>query len=155
MYMSTKPLPPTLTENRALERSGLFIVSVHKNGMRAMRLRAERPLTVGRAPDCDVQIDTQLLSRVHFSVRSGDPVVVEDLQSSNGTKVNGRPIAPGEPTPIDVGSLIEAGGIFFVLKDYVPDEAIPEVGRRASSRRRRPLAARGGRRRGRIDAPPP
>ncbi len=126
MQMSTKPLPPTLTETRALVRSGLFLVSVQKNGMRAVRLRNDRPITVGRAPECDVQIDTQLLSRVHFSVSTGDPVVVEDLQSSNGTKVNGRTIPPGVPTALDVGSLIEAGGIFFVLKDYVPDEAIPE-----------------------------
>ena len=123
---SSKPLPPTLTETRALVRSGLFLVSVQKNGMRAQRLRTDRPLTIGRAPDCDVQIDTQLLSRVHFSVSAGDPVVVEDLHSSNGTKVNGRVIAAATPTAIDVGSLIEAGGIFFVLKDYVPDEAIPE-----------------------------
>src|SRR5580698_6615243 len=126
MQMSSKPLPPTLTETRALVRSGLFLVSVQKNGMRAQRLRTDRPLTVGRAPECDVQIDTQLLSRVHFSVSTGDPVVVEDLQSSNGTKVNGRPIPPGAAMPLDVGSLIEAGGIFFVLKDYVPDEAVPE-----------------------------
>jgi two-component system response regulator AtoC len=123
---STKPLPPTLTENRAIVRSGLFLVSVQKNGMRAQRLRADRPLVVGRAPDCDIQIDTQLLSRTHFSVTSGNPVVVEDLNSSNGTKVNGRTLPPGAPTQIDVGSLIEAGGIFFVLKDHVPDEAVPE-----------------------------
>jgi transcriptional regulator with PAS, ATPase and Fis domain len=127
MHMtSTKPLPPTLTENRALEPSGLFLVSVHKNGMRAQRLRDDAPLVVGRAPECDVQIDTQLLSRAHFSVTAGSPVFVEDLRSSNGTKVNGRALPPGKPMPVDVGSLIEAGGIFFVLKDYVPDEAVPD-----------------------------
>jgi transcriptional regulator with PAS, ATPase and Fis domain len=124
--MTKQPLPSTQQENPAIVRQGLFLVTVHTNGMRAFRLRPGKPLTVGRSPDCDVTIDTQLLSRAHFQVSSDGPIHVKDLGSSNGTKVNGRLITSNVPTPIDIGSLIEAGGVFFVLKDHVPEEAVPE-----------------------------
>jgi transcriptional regulator with PAS, ATPase and Fis domain len=128
MMSPSKPLPPTQTETRALVRSGLYLVTVHKDGMRALRLRPDRPATVGRSPDCDVAIDTPLLSRVHFEVRQvtpGGSVALTDLRSSNGTKVNGKPVTPGNPTPIEVGCLVEAGGVFFVLRDHVPSDVMP------------------------------
>ena len=132
-----KPLPPTLTETPALVRRGFFLVTMQKEGVRAVRLRPEKPLTIGRAPDCDVELDTPLLSRVHFSIASVPSVRIQDHNSSNGTKVNGVLLPPGVPTPLEIGSLIEAGGIFFVLKDRVPEHeapaseaAIPRRGRR-------------------------
>jgi DNA-binding NtrC family response regulator len=122
---SDKPLPPTLTETPALLRTGLFLVTMQKEGVRAVRLRGGTPLTVGRAPECDVELDTPLLSRVHFSISSVPSVRIQDHNSSNGTKVNGAPLPPGVPVPLEIGSLIEAGGIFFVLKDRVPEQDAP------------------------------
>jgi pSer/pThr/pTyr-binding forkhead associated (FHA) protein len=50
--------------------------------------------TIGRGTAADVVIPDQTVSRVHASVRvDGQTVVVEDLESSNGTVVNGEPIA--------------------------------------------------------------
>jgi transcriptional regulator with PAS, ATPase and Fis domain len=124
--MNPPKVPPTtLTETRALVRRGLYLVTVHKDGMRAVRLRSDRPLTVGRAPECDVQIDTPLLSRVHFSITAGPPICIRDHKSSNGTKVNGHVLTTDAATPLEVGNLVEAGGVFFVLKDHVPEESAP------------------------------
>jgi pSer/pThr/pTyr-binding forkhead associated (FHA) protein len=46
-------------------------------------------VTIGRAPECDIHLDAPGLSRVHARlVPSEDGVVVEDLESTNGTFVN-------------------------------------------------------------------
>jgi hypothetical protein len=48
-------------------------------------------LTIGRGTDNDIVIADPLLSRLHARVVSvGEDHIVEDLQSSNGTLVNGR-----------------------------------------------------------------
>jgi transcriptional regulator with PAS, ATPase and Fis domain len=120
----TKPLPPTQQESPALRR-GHYLVTVHKDGMRAARLRSDKPLTVGRAEECTVCIDTPSLSRVHFSITLGSPICIRDHKSSNGTRLNGHPLEPDVPTPLEAGNLIEAGGVFFVLKDRLPEEAAP------------------------------
>ncbi len=52
------------------------------------------PMTLGRGTAADVMIPDEAVSRVHASVRvDGDTVVVEDLESSNGTRVNGSEIS--------------------------------------------------------------
>src|ERR1700704_2951431 len=50
-------------------------------------------LVVGREPKCEIQIDNLGISREHcaFSQR-GEAYLVQDLNSSNGTYVNGRKI---------------------------------------------------------------
>src|SRR3954447_26091267 len=48
------------------------------------------PVTVGRLPDCDVVLADGNVSRRHAEVRrKDDAIVVIDLGSTNGTKVNG------------------------------------------------------------------
>ncbi|MCA9193846.1 MAG: SpoIIE family protein phosphatase [Planctomycetales bacterium] len=55
-----------------------------------------RPVIVlGRHPDCDVTIDVGAVSRQHAKIfRKGQEFVIEDLQSRNGTFVNGELISP-------------------------------------------------------------
>jgi pSer/pThr/pTyr-binding forkhead associated (FHA) protein len=54
-------------------------------------------LTIGRGQECDVRIADASVSRRHaaISVR-GDRVVVEDLDSTNGTTVNGERVRSAE-----------------------------------------------------------
>jgi hypothetical protein len=55
----------------------------------------EEPVVVGRLPDCTVALNDPNVSRRHAEfvrVASGDGVVVRDLQSTNGTRVNGVPV---------------------------------------------------------------
>jgi pSer/pThr/pTyr-binding forkhead associated (FHA) protein len=50
-------------------------------------------LTIGRLPDNAVMIDNPAVSGHHARVfQEGDQVVLEDLRSTNGTFVNGRPV---------------------------------------------------------------
>ena len=49
--------------------------------------------TIGRTPDNDIQIDTTFISRHHAVLLSNhDQCVVEDLNSTNGVQINGRPV---------------------------------------------------------------
>lgn len=49
---------------------------------------------IGRAPECDIVLDDRLASRTHAKLTcTPDRWVVQDLASSNGTFVNGTPVA--------------------------------------------------------------
>ncbi|HUO47659.1 MAG TPA: DUF3662 and FHA domain-containing protein [Acidimicrobiales bacterium] len=55
-------------------------------------LEAE-PIVIGRMPECTVVLTDPNVSRRHAEVRrAGSDVVAVDLQSTNGTRVNGIPI---------------------------------------------------------------
>lgn len=54
-------------------------------------------ITVGRDPYCDVYVDNPGVSRQHFRIDRGDTgeYRVTDLESSNGTYLNDRPVKVG------------------------------------------------------------
>jgi len=62
----------------------------------------EKPLTIGRGPDCDLVLSDPTVSKRHLQVtRQGGQVVLSDLGSTNGTRVNGagvreRALADGD-----------------------------------------------------------
>jgi pSer/pThr/pTyr-binding forkhead associated (FHA) protein len=60
-------------------------------------------LAVGRDPHCDISVPDPLLSRRHAEfVASGQTVIVRDLNSRNGTLVNGRRLPEAVLHPGDV-----------------------------------------------------
>jgi pSer/pThr/pTyr-binding forkhead associated (FHA) protein len=68
------------------------------------------PCTIGRK-ECDFILDDRLVSRRHAELKFVDnAVVIEDLQSKNGTKVNGKKIISSQLTPND---LVSIGTISF------------------------------------------
>jgi len=118
-------LPPTQTETKEIPPArGWHLVVFHKDGVRAAPVATSRPFVVGRAPDCDVTVDAPLVSRAHFVIRHGSKPVLEDLRSVNGTRLNGRRIAAGVAVPVEAGSLIEAGGVLFIVQDHAPLELL-------------------------------
>lgn len=55
---------------------------------------ADQTLTIGRLAECDVVLAEDSVSRRHAEVRrQGSEIVVADLGSTNGTKVNGARVA--------------------------------------------------------------
>jgi hypothetical protein len=51
---------------------------------------SDQPITIGRLPECDVSLADPNVSRKHAEVRRhGNDFVIVDLESTNGTKVNG------------------------------------------------------------------
>jgi hypothetical protein len=69
------------------------------------------PVTIGRLPECDVVITDASVSRRHAEVRRRDGAfVVIDLDSTNGTRVNGagvreRPLADGDEIKVGNATL--------------------------------------------------
>jgi S1-C subfamily serine protease len=88
------------------------------------RLGAE-PITIGRDPSCDVVLDDPQASRRHAEIRLtiADTVVVTDLDSRNGTFVDGHRIAG--PTKLAIGSTLRIGDTDLALQPV--KEALPDL----------------------------
>ncbi|MBW7883541.1 MAG: FHA domain-containing protein [Caldilineaceae bacterium] len=66
-----------------------------------------RPLTIGRSEDCDIHLPDRQVSRFHARIAwTGDSFQVVDLDSKNGTHVNGQEVR-GEPVPLRDGDEIQ------------------------------------------------
>jgi pSer/pThr/pTyr-binding forkhead associated (FHA) protein len=58
--------------------------------------------TIGRAPQADFVVDVAMVSRIHCRLTAGPRgLEVEDLDSTNGTYVNGRRIRTAALVPGD------------------------------------------------------
>ncbi len=76
---------------------------------------------VGRDEGCDLVLDDESLSRRHVRVQpspGGLRATVEDLDSVNGTWVEGRRIA--QATEIEPGAVFEAGDVAFTVAVPLP-----------------------------------
>jgi hypothetical protein len=74
----------------------------------------ERALVIGRSPDVDVVINDSNVSRRHAEVwRTSEGVAVRDLQSTNGTFVNGHRITAVSLSPRDD---ITVGGLHLRIE---------------------------------------
>ena len=70
---------------------------------------------IGRSPDCDIVIAVNEVSRRHAQVTpDADGWIVTDLGSTNGVRLNGRPI--GVPTRLADGDVIELGSVELVFE---------------------------------------
>src|SRR5437899_11344461 len=59
-------------------------------------------LLIGRHPECDIQIDSRKISRRHCCVAQvNDYLVVRDLGSTNGVRINGVRVLEGRLKPGD------------------------------------------------------
>ena len=72
-------------------------------------------LVIGRAAGCDVVIDHRALSRRHAVVRRAPALTVQDLGSTNGTRVGDRVHTGGDPVPLAVGAGFFIGPFSFVV----------------------------------------
>ncbi len=70
--------------------------------------------TVGRAADNAIVLDDSSVSRTHAMLLvEDDDVLLLDLESSNGTAVNGRPALPDEPVRLADGDVVTIGKIIL------------------------------------------
>src|ERR1043165_5100121 len=78
-----------------------------------MVIEPSKPLIIGRAPEADIHLDAQNVSRKHASFRKmGDQYILEDLDSLNGTYVNDQRI---QSVILRDGDLIEIGKFLLVF----------------------------------------
>lgn len=75
-----------------------------------------RPLLVGRDPECRLRCTSPLVSRRHAVIERRDgQIVLRDLSSTNGTRLNGAPI-DGQPHPLTAGDRLEIGPLVLLVE---------------------------------------
>ncbi len=75
--------------------AAIWTVSVEKgpSNLRGLSVDILGPVVMGRSPSSDIVIDEPFVSATHARYTlQGPALVLEDLQSTNGTLVNGHPI---------------------------------------------------------------
>ena len=73
-----------------------------------------RPVTIGRAPDCDCHLTEPSVSRRHAQLRRVDETwLLRDLGSSNGTRLNGVRVT--EEIAVRPGDQLSLGGVRYRL----------------------------------------
>ena len=77
-----------------------------------LRLLENSVKTVGRTARADFILEAPLVSRLHcrLTAAASDQLVVEDLKSTNGTHVNGKPV---ERSVLKTGDVLKVGRVEF------------------------------------------
>ena len=84
---------------------------------------------IGRAIDCHLKSRSELISRYHCAILVGDGVVVRDLGSRNGVRLNGEKISTEQN--LKNGDKLEIGPLEFyahVIADDNTSAGVSEAG---------------------------
>ena len=80
----------------------------------SMPLPAETAIQIGRAPDAALRLSDRGVSARHAEIRVfGGTVVIQDLKSTNGTRVNGQRV---QRAVLSAGDLVTVGSVTMVLR---------------------------------------
>ena len=102
---------------------GPRLLILEDGNVRTHALPEKGTLIVGRADDADVRIDRDSISRKHATLHVGERLEVEDIGSSNGTKVGGRKLEAGLRVTVEPGDLIEFGGVSVLVQGSLRPES--------------------------------
>ena len=119
---ATPTIPPDSSEATELEATGfdeapddamapdqVYLIIQSGDQRRLVDVTDGDDLVAGREEDCELTIDEPKVSRRHFAVRrNGAILTLEDLDSTNGTKLNGVTLR-GAQRRIVSGDVISIG----------------------------------------------
>ncbi len=87
-------------------------------------------VSVGRSAGCTITLDTDTLSRYHFSITlTDDEPVIADMDSANGTFVDGVRLADSQTLTLQGGEEIQVGALrmIFHRMDDMPTVPLSEL----------------------------
>ena len=88
------------------------------------RITVRHDIVIGRGSDCNLRLSAPQVSRRHCFLRVGrDSVSVTDLDSSNGTYIDGVRITAGKRYDVADGAQLALGPIRFII--HMRAEAVP------------------------------
>jgi transcriptional regulator with GAF, ATPase, and Fis domain len=97
--------------------SELRLVTCWAGKALAWSLKSGATYEIGRVPEAEIWLANESVSRRHAVLAfEGDTLTIEDLDSSNGTWLDGLRLVPGERTSVAPGSIIEVGPIPLALE---------------------------------------
>jgi len=102
---------PKELDNEALEIRTLFVAGTGKSGEGGQEyLLSPGSTTLGKSPDCNICLKHPTVSRQHAEIcNNGEELTITDLNSLNGTLLNGEPLPPSVPTPLKEQDLLKIG----------------------------------------------
>lgn len=120
------------------------LVLFKKDGTQKPFLLSSNITVIGRRRGCDLCIPLKLVSRRHCKLsKEGDNVKIRDLNSRNGTFLNGKRIQEAD---IKAGDYIGVGSLMFMLQvNGKPEEIAPPkklIRIKASATKRPPVETR-------------
>lgn len=89
-------------------------------------LATETPTLIGRREPADIVLALPEVSGRHASMKYEEAqglFVLQDLNSTQGTFVNAKPVPPGEDTPLNFGDVVQIGRAFLLLERSVDGAA--------------------------------
>ncbi len=105
---------------------------------KSFQLKGET-IFIGRSQKNDIQIKDKTISRKQIKLfKIGKKFFVEDLKSTNGTLLNGKPVIPGEGFEVEDGDLIAIGDTVLRFSEKVSKAQTiekPQEGDQAPERR--------------------
>jgi len=113
--------PPALSPLRAVTtRTSVSPAEREPFALQFPRIAGDR-FTIGRDASCDLAIADMSVSRQHAQLeRSPDGWLLSDLESTNGTRVNGWRVR-GQ-VPVKVGDLVSFGNLEVIFTRSLPGE---------------------------------
>jgi pSer/pThr/pTyr-binding forkhead associated (FHA) protein len=85
--------------------------------------------TLGRAAASDIKLDNVIVSKNHLNIRLLTPLIIEleDLNSTNGTYVDGEKLLPNKRYQFSSSAEVRLGNnLYLDLKKYFPDLVVLE-----------------------------
>lgn len=90
---------------------------------------SETSVSVGRSSGCAIVLDTETISRYHFSItHEGSYVKIADLDSVNGTFVDGVRLPENESQILHGGEELQAGHLRMIFHNTSDHPTIPMAG---------------------------
>lgn len=75
--------------------------------------RLSPPLTIGREEDNTIQLNDERISRFHLKIQADDGrLILTDLDSTNGTKINGHPV---QMRVLQPGDTVTVGRVVLLI----------------------------------------
>ena len=85
----------------------------------------EETVYIGRAPENDIQIEDKYISRKHLRLQKrGNKYVIKDLNTKNGTFVNGKQISPDDLFELGEGHTIVIGMSVICLDEGSSEDVL-------------------------------
>ncbi len=94
----------------------LCLLVVHESHLATYPLPATGTVVIGRSREVDLKLDLKPISRRHIALHMGDTITLEDLGSSNGTRVREQTVPPETSVVIAPGDAIELGSVLLVIQ---------------------------------------
>jgi two-component system response regulator AtoC len=128
---SGRPLPSTLIEDRgeAGVKTRLWLTIVDQTESRMMPMPEFGKLRIGRAEDSDIILASPSVSRNHAVIAiKMNAVTIKDMGSANGTRINGKRIAPNGEEAVPPGVAVLIGGASLVIHQLASAPNIEKTG---------------------------